>query len=159
MKLLFSLLALTLTLNINSLFAQDSDINWLTPEQLEAKVKEEPRKIFFDVYTDWCGWCKVMDKKTFSDPEVVEYVNENFYAVKLDAESQETFNFMGQQASGVGLARSFKVNSYPTIVFMDEKMTTIFPVPGFRKADEFMDVLKKLDEMNLGQNNQQQGSN
>ncbi|NMM50035.1 thioredoxin family protein [Marinigracilibium pacificum] len=155
MRILLSLFVLTLTFSASDIIAQDSKINWLTPAELEAKINEEPRKIFFDVYTDWCGWCKVMDRDTFSDQKVIDFVNENYYAVKLDAESQENFNFMGQMASGVGLARSFRVNSYPTIVFMDEKMTTVYPVPGFRKADEFVKILKKIDEMNFAPSQEQ----
>src|SRR5688572_9749496 len=70
-------------------------INWLTMEEAEVRMKKQPRKIFIDVYTDWCGWCKKMDKSTFSDPEVAAYVNKHYYAVKLDAESREPITVKG----------------------------------------------------------------
>ena len=68
---------------------QADKIEWLTLEEAFARNQKAPRKILIDVYTGWCGWCKVMDKKTFTNPEVVKYVNETYYPVKLDAESTE----------------------------------------------------------------------
>ena len=56
-------------------------IKWLTIEQAAERMKKEPRKIVIDVYTDWCGWCKKMDKNTFTDPKVVALVNKDYYAV------------------------------------------------------------------------------
>jgi len=67
-------------------YAQNK-INWLTLEQAYAKTKIAPKKVIIDVYTGWCGWCKVMDKNTFTNASVIKYINENYYAVKLDAES------------------------------------------------------------------------
>ena len=55
--------------------------------------KNEPKKIFMDVYTKWCGPCKLLDRKTFANPYVAAYVSEHYYAVKFDAEGQETINF------------------------------------------------------------------
>ena len=66
--------------------AEGSGVKWLTFEEAVEKSKTEKRKIFIDVYTDWCGWCKVMDKNTFNDPEVAKLLNEKFYPVKFNAE-------------------------------------------------------------------------
>src|SRR6185295_7853223 len=83
-------------------------IKWMTFEEAVEKSKTEKRKIFIDVYTDWCGWCKVMDKNTFPDPEVARLLNEKFYPVKLDAEQTAditfrgtTFKFIAQGNKGV----------------------------------------------------------
>ena len=46
-----------------------------------------------DVYTDWCGPCKLMDKNTFQNPYVAAYVTEHYYAVKFNAEGNETINY------------------------------------------------------------------
>src|SRR5690242_21519635 len=64
-------------------------VAWMTIEEALEKSKSEKRKIFVDVYTDWCGWCKVMDRETFADPEVAKVLNEKFYAVKLNAETKK----------------------------------------------------------------------
>ncbi len=62
------------------------NVQWITWEEAMELSKTEPRKIVVDVYTDWCGWCKKMDKATFQDEEIVEYINENYYAIKFNAE-------------------------------------------------------------------------
>ena len=75
-------------------------IKWMSWEEAMTAMEENPKKIFIDVYTDWCGWCKRMDATTFKDPTVAAYISENYYAVKLDAEQRakivydgHTFNF------------------------------------------------------------------
>ncbi len=71
-------------------------INWLTLTEVEEKMKTEPRPVLIDLYTDWCGWCKVMDKKTYANSNVAQYINEKFYAVKLNAESRSNFSWKGK---------------------------------------------------------------
>ena len=133
-------------------FAQDGVVNWLSFEEAVEKSKTEKRKVFIDVYTDWCGWCKVMDKNTFSQPVIAEYLNENFYAVKLNAEQREniifrdhTFKFVESGRRGYHeLAASLLNNklSYPTVVFLDEEFNIIQPLPGYQKADRFEMIVK-----------------
>src|SRR6187402_1829141 len=72
-----------------------SAVKWMSFEEAVEKSKTEKRKIFIDVYTDWCGWCKVMDKNTFTDPNVAKILNEDFYPVKFDAEQRENVVFNG----------------------------------------------------------------
>jgi len=55
--------------------AAKTKINWMSFEKAEDLSRAQPRKIFVDVYTSWCSWCKVMDKETFRDPLIVDYVN------------------------------------------------------------------------------------
>lgn len=69
----------------------------MTLKEAQEAQKKQPRKIVVDVYTGWCGWCKRMDATTFAHPEVVKYANENFYAVKFDAETQELVKFNGKE--------------------------------------------------------------
>ena len=54
-----------------------------------------PKKVFIDLYTSWCGWCKRMDATTFKQRAIVEYMNQKYYAVKFDAETRDTINFNG----------------------------------------------------------------
>lgn len=133
-------------------FAQEGAVNWLSFEEAVEKSKKEKRKIFIDVYTDWCGWCKVMDKNTFSQPVIAAYLNENFYAVKLNAEQREdiifrdhTFKFVESGRRGYHeLAASLLNNklSYPTVVFLDENFNIIQPLPGYQKPDRFEMIVK-----------------
>jgi thioredoxin-related protein len=126
------------------LMAQDK-INWYSFEEVVKLTEENPKMILIDVYTDWCGWCKKMDKDTFTKKAVVDYVNENFYAVKLNAEDKKkTFTFRGQEYTEETMARAMRVSSYPNFVIMDAAMENITQLPGYRDADNFVASLNKL---------------
>ena len=71
------------------------EIHWITWDEAVKLNASNPKKVFVDVYTDWCGWCKRMDATTFKDPKVVEYISNNYYAVKLDAEQKDDIVFQG----------------------------------------------------------------
>jgi thioredoxin-related protein len=141
-----------------SVFAQthDGPVKWMTFEQALEKSKTEKRQIFIDVYTDWCGWCKVMDKKTFSEPLVAKILNEKFYPVKFDAEQTEdvvfngtTFKFIPSGNNGYHqLAAALLSNqlSYPTVVFLDEEFRMIQPLSGYQKPEEFHKVISFIGE-------------
>ena len=136
----------------------DDAIRWYTIEQAEALSKKEKRKIFIDVYTSWCGWCKNMEKTTFSQQYIIKYINDNYYPVKLDAEQKsdiifrsKTYRFVTQ--SGVGfneLAAELLRGqmSYPTIIFLDEDLNLIQTIPGFRAADQFEMIMTYFGEDN-----------
>ncbi|MBF9254747.1 DUF255 domain-containing protein [Pontibacter sp. 172403-2] len=125
-------------------------IHWLTIEEAAAKQKLEPRKIVIDVYTDWCGWCKKMDKTTFADPEVAAYVNAHYYAVKLDAEGTEPITLNGHtfkynpeyKSHELAVALLNGQLSFPTTVYLDEEMKMLTPVPGFMDAPAFSQILR-----------------
>ena len=126
-------------------------IKWMTWKQMQDAEKKEHRKVFVDVYTGWCGWCKRMDASTFVDPNVVSYVNEHFYAVKFDAETRDNISFRGKEYKYVSqgmqgyneLAAEILNNqmSYPTSVYFDESLDEIFPVPSYQDAKVFETVL------------------
>jgi len=131
-------------------------VRWMTFEEALKKSKAEKRPIFIDVYTDWCGWCKVMDKNTFNDPEVSRLLNEKFYAVKFNAEQREdvvfdghTFKFVPSGRSGYHELAAALLNnqlSYPTVVFLDEEFKMIQPLAGYRKAPEFHVIAQFIGE-------------
>jgi thioredoxin-related protein len=121
-------------------------IQWMSFEQALKASEKQKKKIFIDVYTDWCGWCKVMEAQTFSDKKISDYVNKKYYAVKLDAESAKTFSFKGQQVSERQLAQMLNVSAYPTTVYMDENFDLLSPIPGFLKVPELDKILKFYGE-------------
>ena len=80
---------LTLLIALGSVAVQAQEIKWMTMDEALTAQKKKARPIFMDVYTDWCGPCKMLDKNTFHDKAVADYINENYYAVKFNAEGQE----------------------------------------------------------------------
>ena len=126
-------------------------IKWLTVQEAYVLTQKKPKKFVVDVYTDWCGWCKVMDRETFSKAAIVDYVNENYYAVKLNAEQtdditlgKQTFKYVSGGSRGVHeLAAALLKNqmSYPTTVFLDEKFQLIQPIPGYLEPRMFHQII------------------
>jgi uncharacterized protein YyaL (SSP411 family) len=124
----------------------------MTIEEALEKSKTEKRKIFIDVYTDWCGWCKHMDSTTFKDQAVVAYMNEKYYSVKLNAEQTSDITYKGttykfvKQNGGRGyheLAALWLNNrlSYPTSVILNEEQDLIQPIPGFQDTKKMDAIL------------------
>ena len=144
---IFSLAAQTETQN--SL----SNIEWLSWEDAIERNEKEPKKIFVDVYTDWCGWCKKMDKTTFKNKEVVESLSDGFYAVKFNAEQREEIEFSGSTFKFVPGGRRGGIHElavalldnrmgFPSFVLLDEEMSRIMISPGYKQPAQ---VLKELD--------------
>ena len=135
---------------------ENGPVKWMTFEQAVEKSKTQKRKIFIDLYTDWCGWCKVMDKNTFSEELIAAILNEKFYPVKFDAEQREdvifqgfTFKFIPNGNSGVHQLAVSLLNSklaYPSQVFLDEEFHIIQPIQGYQKPDEFHKIIQFIGE-------------
>lgn len=155
---LFQKLLIMLLLSATSLtfaFGQE-EVEWLSWEDAVAKSKIEKRKFFVDLYTDWCGWCKKMDKATFAQPEVAAYLNANYYPIKFDAEQKETINIDGTEYKFVRSGRkgfnqlaveiTMGKLSFPTIVFLDEALQVIQPIPGYRGPKEFKMIMEYFGE-------------
>ena len=134
--------------------SSDEEIHWMSIEEAFAATQKNPKKTLIDVYTNWCGWCKVMDKKTFKNQEVVRYVNENYYAVKLNAESREdivigntTYKYNEQnRANDIAVALLQGKMSYPSMVYLDEQFNMIQPIPGYLEARQFHEIITFIGE-------------
>ncbi len=116
---------------------QATEIQWLTWEQAQQNMQIKPKKVYIDIFTDWCGWCKVMDKNTFGNEDVIRYMNQYYYCIKLNAEKDDNINLGGtvyKLKNGVNeLANTLMRGklSYPTSIFMDEGFANAQPVPGY----------------------------
>lgn len=150
------LLLITLITGTYTTFAQEAkapkstkEIQWISLQEAYNRTQKEPRKTIVDVYTAWCGWCKVMDRETYTNPDVIDYLNKNYYMVKLDAETRQEI-----VVGGVKYAFDEKSNtnqaaiallqgklSYPTTVFLDTQYNMIQPLPGYLDAKAFHQVI------------------
>ena len=133
----------------------EGNVTWLNVRELENAQKADKRKVMVDLYTDWCGWCKRMDKATFQHDKIAGILNDKFHAVKFDAEDGETIKFNGKdhvfvKAGRKGynqLAHSFANGrmSYPTIAFLDEDLNRISSYPGYKAPGQFDALLAYID--------------
>jgi uncharacterized protein YyaL (SSP411 family) len=147
----------TFLISLISIFLADvanaqAPVKWYTIEEAFALTEKEPRKIMIDVYTDWCGWCKVMDNKTFSNQVIAEYLNQHFYAVKFNAEQKadvtlkgKVYKYVPSGSKGYHQLAYELLNGnlgYPSIVFLDEKTNMLQPLQGFYEAKPFDAIVK-----------------
>lgn len=151
MKLLRYTLFLFLAILLSTQVQAQDQIQWMKFEEAIAANAKSPKMILVDVYTDWCGWCKKMDKETFVDPSVVAHLKKNFYAVKLNAEdTNRKFEFMGKTYSEAEMAAAMRVRSYPNFVIIEPGLQNIAQLPGYRPADDFLSGLNDLVKKAFG---------
>lgn len=138
---------LFISLSVN---AQEK-IEWMKFEDAVAAAEMSPKMLLVDVYTDWCGWCKKMEASTFTHPVIAKILNEDYYAVRFNAETKDTIIFSGQTFVNQGgnrqphqLAVALLQNklSYPSIVYMNENNQLITAVPGYYGPDGLEPILK-----------------
>ncbi len=130
------------------------EIQWMSIEDVEEAIENEPRKVFVDVYTDWCGWCKRMDTSTFSEKDIIDFLNENYYCVKLDGEDKDVLQFSGHSFKFIDQGRrgynelAYAILegklSYPTYVFLDENLDVLQRIKGYTTAKVLLPILDFL---------------
>lgn len=136
--------------------AQEAKVKWYTFEEAVELNKTEQRKIFIDVYTDWCGWCKKMEATTFTNPVIAKILNKDYYAVRFDAETTDTIGFGGKQFVNDG-GRSRSPHqlavallqgkmSYPSVAYLNEDNQLLTSVPGYYTADRLEPILNFFAE-------------
>lgn len=117
-------------------------IRWISISEAEKLMKTKPKLILVDIYAQWCGWCKRLDKDTFQHPDIAEYINDNFYAVKLDAEMRESVSFLGREyryltAGGRGthelaITLSNGQLEMPTLIILGKGFEQMGIIPGYQ---------------------------
>ncbi|MEM9022561.1 MAG: DUF255 domain-containing protein, partial [Bacteroidota bacterium] len=128
-------------------------IQWMTWEEAVAASAKEPKPVFIDLYTSWCHWCHRMDETTFQHPVIANYMNQAFYAVKMDAEMKDTIVFRGKTFVNPNPERRRNTHqlaaslvdgkmSYPSFVVLDGDFNRLDIIPGYRKAKELEPMLK-----------------
>lgn len=144
-----------LLLTIGSFASYAQEIKWMTFNEAMELQKKNPKPIFMDVYTDWCGPCKLLDKNTFQDAAFVDYVSKNYYAVKFNGEGTDVINYKGKtmtnpghnpNSKGRNAAHQFtsylKVQGYPSMYILDAKGEIQSPIVGYYTAEQLLPLIK-----------------
>ena len=114
-------------------------------DEVREAQKTNPKNVLIDVYTNWCGPCKLMDRNTFSNTDIIRIINENYYAIKFNAEGNDTVTFMDKvftnpnfdsaktqkRNSSHQLTQFLGINAYPSTLFFDSEMNYLTPVKGY----------------------------
>lgn len=135
-----------------------SQVNWISLEQATELLKKEKRPVLIDLYTDWCGWCKVMDRKTYSNKKVATYLSEKFYTVKFDAESKASVRWQGKdfvyntryKTHDLAIFLTNGNLSYPTTVVIYPDGSAPQVIPGFMEPGDFELIVKYFGEGHYG---------
>lgn len=115
-----------------------------------AEAKATGRPILVDVYTDWCGWCKRMDRDVYARADVRDYLAKKFVTIKLDAESSELASFENRRMTLGAIAQRFRVSGYPTTIFLRPNGEHLVNVPGYVPAERFLRMLEYVGDDHIG---------
>lgn len=126
--------------------AGEGKLKWMSFNEGLAYAKKNKKKVLIDVYTDWCGWCKKMDKDTYDDKDVSAYLEENYAVIKMNAESSKKLKFQDKEYTEQELSGAFGVTGYPTTIFLSSNGDPITLVPGYSDAKRFGDIISFIAE-------------
>jgi len=129
-------------------------VHWMTLEEAGKRLQNEKRPVIIDLYTDWCGWCKVMDKRTYTHEKLGEYLDRYFYAVKINAEAKPPLAWGGKEytfneryrAHNFALFLTRGNLSYPTTVIIPADGSPPQAIPGYLKPADFELVARYFAE-------------
>ncbi|MFI5221968.1 MAG: thioredoxin family protein [Bacteroidia bacterium] len=134
-----SILFLIAFIFISSSFRVEKEIKWMGFNEGYTLAKKKKKLMLVDVYTDWCGWCKRMDRDAYGQAEVIDLVSGNFIAIKFNPEVNAQYNFEGKLYNGrelAGVLSENRLNGYPTTIFVQPVTAAKKMVVGYRNAEQ-----------------------
>ena len=132
------------------------EVNWITFDEAIAANEKSPKPILVDIYTDWCHYCKKMDKETYANKVIADYINENFYAVKFNGEGKGDVTYRGKvfkyveykrKNGRLGKYHEFAAAvlkgkmSYPSTAFFSKDQNLVKVYGGYKRVDQFKEIL------------------
>ena len=147
---LIALIGWMLLLGSPAVYADGTGIQWYSYKSGIQQIKKSDKKGYLHFYTDWCAYCKMMKQKTFTDQEVVAYLNANFIPIRVNAEEEPQ------------VAEQYGANQFPLNWFIDRKTEPIGNQPGFIPPDTMIHILRYIGtddykEMQFNEFMEQQG--
>lgn len=135
----------------NSACAQETtqELTWQTFPEAADNARISGKQMLVFVYTDTCPWCNRLLDSTYTDPQVISYINQNFELARVDAQGVEKFMYEEMEMNEGQLAAALKAQGYPTHIFMKngaEKLTYLQQVPGYRDSEEFLTIIRYFGE-------------
>lgn len=112
---------------------EKNQIHWQSYDTGIQMIKSQNKKGIIHFYTDWCYYCKLMNKQTFTDQKVIDYLNTNFVSIMVNADKEKE------------VARKYGANRFPFTWFVSEDTSGLSSQPGFIPPDMLLDMLKFLN--------------
>jgi len=126
-------LSIILSLCFTPAMAETKEIQWQPYDTGLKMIKEQNKKGFLHFYTDWCTYCKIMNKNTFVDAKIINYLNDNFISIRVNADKQKS------------VAKEYGVSRFPSTWFIAEDSTSLSNQPGYIQPEMLLNMLKFLN--------------
>ena len=126
--------------------SESAEIKWVSYDKGLQVAKKQKKHLVVDFYTTWCGWCKKMDKDTYSNQEIKKLLTDHYVAVKLNAESAKSLNVNGKSVTERQVAQEFRVTGFPTTCFLKPDGEKIACLPGYSGPENFANVLSYIKD-------------
>lgn len=120
--------------------------SWRTADEALKEGPAAKKFVLLDVYTDWCGWCKRMDRDTYANEKVGKYISERWIAAKMNPEKEGKLTYQGKEYSLREFGQALGVTGYPATAFFNENGELITVIASYLPADEFHMILRFIAE-------------
>ncbi|HEY7728650.1 MAG TPA: thioredoxin family protein [Candidatus Eisenbacteria bacterium] len=117
-------------------------LSWLAFDAAATRATKEGKHVIIDVYTTWCGWCRVMERETYGNAEVADYLTRNFVLAKVNGESSSKIHWKGRELTERQFARETGVTGFPTTFFLKPDLDLLGGVPGYIRPNDFMTLAR-----------------
>jgi len=107
-------------------------VQWIDYNKGLAKAKTEKKPILLNFFANWCGYCVKMEKETFSDRTVANFLNDTFVPIRVNSDKEPRISAM------------YGVRGLPYFWFLTDKGERIASIPGFIPASMFINYLRYI---------------
>lgn len=126
---------------------QNEKIDWQAYDIGLKKALDEDKHVFIDFTAKWCGYCRKMEREVFTDPRIIDLLNNDFVPVRVDGESRKELDIDGYKITERNLTvREYGVRGYPTFWFLESDGSKIGPLGGYRTTEFMLEALNYVKE-------------